>query len=78
MKQMEQKCPHKSEFKTGDVDVYLVTLINQIVCLGNLYEMWEDRKLTRLAQKMSRALEGKAKDNWLEIIADHYWNNESN
>ncbi len=40
-------------FKTGDAEANLVALMNRIVNLGDLYEMWEDGKSKNLAQTMS-------------------------
>jgi hypothetical protein len=65
------------KFKTGDYDANLVALMNQIVGLGDLYKMCEDGKSRKLAQTMSRALKGQVRDDLLEIIADHDWNDES-
>jgi hypothetical protein len=55
-------------FKTGDNDANLVGLMSQIVNLGDLYEMWGNRKSRKLAQMMSWALDGQVRDDWLEII----------
>ena len=65
------------KFKTGDNDANLVTLMNEIVGLGDLYAMWENGGSRKLAQTLSRALEGKARTDWLAIINGNEWDNES-
>ncbi len=57
-------------FKTGDAEANLVALMNRIVNLKDLYEMWEDGKSKKLAQTMSRALDGQVRDDWLELISE--------
>jgi hypothetical protein len=55
----------------------LVALMNEIVGLGDLYAMWENGSPRKLAQTLSRALEGKARTDWLAIINDHEWDDDS-
>jgi hypothetical protein len=44
--------------------------MNQTVTLGDLYEMWENKKSKKLAQIMSRALEGQVQDHWQVIMSE--------
>ena len=65
------------KFKTGDNDANLVALMNEIVGLGDLYAMWENGGPRKLAQTLSRALEGKARTDWLAIINGYEWDDDS-
>ena len=58
-------------FKTGDPDANLIPLMSPITGLDNLYEMWENgySSSRKLAQTMTRALDGQVKDDWLEIMS---------
>jgi hypothetical protein len=64
------------EWKTGDVEANLVALMNQMVSLGEIYDMWDDAAgAKKLCQTMSRALEGQVQDDWQELVNDHdNWN----
>jgi hypothetical protein len=42
--------------------------MNQLVSLGDMYEMWEDGKSKKLCQTMSRALVGQVQDDWQELV----------
>ena len=57
-------------WKTGDIEANLVALMNRMVSLGDMYEMWEDGKSKKLCQTMSRALEGQVRDDWQELVDD--------
>ena len=64
-------------WKTGDNKANLVALMNQLVSLGDVYEMWEDGKSKKLCQTMSRALEGQVRDDWQELVNDRdNWNED--
>ncbi len=41
-----------------------------MVTLGDLYKMWGNERSKKLAQTMSRALEGQVQDNWQEIMSE--------
>jgi hypothetical protein len=50
--------------------------MSQTTGLGDLYKMWEDGNLRKLAQTMTRALDGQVRDDWLEIMSDQNdWDN---
>ncbi len=57
-------------YKTGNNKANLVALMNQMVTLGDLYEMWENEKSKKLAQTMLQALEGQVRDDWQEIMSE--------
>jgi hypothetical protein len=57
-------------WKTGDNEANLIALMNRLVSLGDMYEMWEDGKSKKLCQTMLRALEGQVQDNWQELVND--------
>jgi regulatory protein YycI of two-component signal transduction system YycFG len=46
-------------WKIGDNKATLIALMNRLVSLGDMYEMWEDGKSKKLCQAMARALEGQ-------------------
>ncbi len=41
-----------------------------MVTLGDLYEVWENEKLKKLAQTMLQALEGQVRYDWQEIMSE--------
>lgn len=55
-------------YDTGDDHANLIALMNQIVGLGDLYDLWTD-KTKRLAQTMSRALNDQVREEWQTIIS---------
>ena len=57
-------------YKTSDNQANLVLLMNCIVNMGDLYDMFENGKSRKLAQTMSRALNGQVRDDWIEILHD--------
>jgi hypothetical protein len=57
-------------WKTGDNKANLIALMNRMVSLGDMYEMWEDGKSKKLRQTMLRALEGQVRDDWQELVND--------
>jgi len=63
-------------WKTGDVEANLVALMNRMVSLGEMYDMWGDaQKAKKLCQTMSRALEGQVRDDWQELVNNRSdWN----
>jgi hypothetical protein len=63
-------------WKTGDVEANLVALMNRMVSLWQMYDMWNDAaKAKKLCQTMSRALEGQVRDDWQELVNDRAnWN----
>jgi hypothetical protein len=64
-------------YKTSDNQANLVLLMNRIINLGDLYDMFENGKSKKLAQTMSRALDGQVRDDWIEIVNDvDDWNND--
>ena len=63
-------------YKMGDVQANLVILMDQIVRLGDLYDMWQDGYSQKLSQRMHHALTGQVKKDWSRIIGDvEDWNN---
>ncbi len=63
-------------YKTSDNQANLVLLMNRIVNLEDLYNMFENGKSKKLAQTMSRALDGQVRDDWIKIINDvNNWDN---
>jgi hypothetical protein len=56
--------------KAGDNEANLVALMNQLVSLGDMYKMWEDKKSKKFCQTMSRALKGQVQDDWQELVND--------
>jgi hypothetical protein len=65
-------------YKTSDNQANLVLLMNRMVTLGDLYDMFENGKSKKLAQTMSRALDGQVRDDWIEIINDvDNWENDN-
>jgi hypothetical protein len=65
-------------YKTSDNQANLVLLMNRIVNLGDLYDMFENGKSKKLAQTMSRALDGQVRDDWIEIVNDvDDWDNDN-
>ncbi len=64
-------------YKTSDNQANLVLLMNRIINLGDLYDMFENGKSKKLAQTMSRALDGQVRDDWIEIVNNvDDWNND--
>ena len=55
-------------FSTGDNPANLVILMERIVGLGDLYDMWEEGNLRKLSQSMHRALTGQVKKDWSKVI----------
>ncbi len=54
--------------KTGNNEANLVALMNRMVSLGEMSQMWEDRKSRKLCQVMARALDGQAREDWQELV----------
>ena len=61
-------------FSTGDNPANLVILMERIVGLGDLYDMWEEGNSRKLSQSMHRALTGQVKKDWSKVIIDVDWN----
>ena len=57
-------------FKNGDSDANFIVLMSQITSLGDLYKMWENGHLRKLAQTMTRELNSQVRDDWLEIMSN--------
>ena len=57
-------------FKTGDVHANLVILMDRMVGLGDLYDMWNDGDSRKLGQSLHRALSGQVKKDWERIMRD--------
>jgi hypothetical protein len=57
-------------YKTSDNQANLVLLMNRIVNMGDLYDMFESGKSRKLAQTMSQALDGQVRDDWIKILND--------
>jgi hypothetical protein len=55
-------------YKTSDNQASLVLLMNRMVTLGDLYDMFENGKSKKLTQTVSRALDGQVRDDWIEIV----------
>lgn len=55
-------------YSTGDIQANLVILMERIVGLGDLYDMWQDGDSRKLSQSMHRALNGQVKKDWNRII----------
>jgi hypothetical protein len=65
-------------YKTSNNQANLVLLMIHIINLGDLYDMFEGGKSKKLAQTMSRALDGQVRDDWIEIINNvDNWNNNN-
>jgi len=65
-------------YKTSDNQANLMLLMNRMVNLGDLYDMFENGKSKKLAQTMSRALDGQVRDDWIEIVNDvDDWENDN-
>ena len=57
-------------YKTGDVHANLVILMDRMVGLGDLYDMWNDGDSRKLGQSLHRALSGQVKKDWQRIMGD--------
>jgi len=57
-------------FKTGDVPANLVILMDRMIGLGDLYNMWNNGDSRKLGQSLHRALTGQVKKDWQRIMGD--------
>jgi hypothetical protein len=64
-------------YKASNNQANLMLLMNRITNLGDLYDMFENGISKKLTQKMSRALDGQVRDDWIEIVNDvNDWDND--